>query len=917
MISKLDTINPVLAYWGKARPDHDSASAAWHPLAYHNLDVAAVLHVLLQRDARLASRFDGLGLPFLLALHDIGKFSRAFQAKRPDLFQAAFGKAPVLSAGTLRHDVLGPGIMERLSDVWKPARPIRPLLQAVLWHHGMPRTPPSVDLIDRGMSIDDLEAARVYLQAIVDAFEPPAPRDARERSAIKIASWDVAGFATLCDWIGSNETWFPYHPPTLSPKAYWDDVAVPRAEQAVDVAGILPSAVSAPAGVAVFLPPAARPTPLQALAETIALADGPQLFVVEDLTGAGKTEAAFTLAHRLMAAGLGSGLFVAMPTMATAEALYERTATLYRALYEEAANASLILSHGRRGLNRDFIASIVDPDQRARDDTYGQTSETTARADCARWLADDRRRAFLADVGVGTIDQALLGVLPSKFQSLRLHGLAGRVLILDEVHAYDAYVQEELFALLRFHAALGGNAILLSATLPTPMRRRLLTAFADGLGIAVPEAEPSAGYPLMTHFSAAGSVEHRVDAVSRLRRTVRTHRHDDVEAACTSILAHARAGRAVCWIRNSVDDAIEAHQRLAAELDHPPLLFHARFTAGDRLAIEAELRETFGPGGTEADRAGRVVIATQVAEQSLDVDFDAMVSDAAPIDLLLQRAGRLRRHHRPARPLDLDDQGPVLEVLGPEPVDDADRDWLTRLLPRAAAVYRDHGRIWLTLRLLAQGQLTQGHGFRAPEDLRHLIDAVYADDAAEAVPLGLHDRMLRAEGDSRAEGGIGRANVLDLSKGYVPGGGRWEDDAMIPTRLGEPQSLLRLAVRDGGRLVPWAARADAAEPESERWRAWRMSEVQVRQSLITAEVASVDAVAAQTLAAQARSDWAARDDAVLLIVLDPEGGASAGAEGAGRAEDTRVWRGRALDGKRREVVVTYTPASGLWVERLD
>lgn len=906
MAKKPNVELPFLTYWGKARPGIEDEAAAWHPLAYHNLDVAAVSHVLIQRDARLARRFYGLGLPFLMALHDIGKFSQAFQAKRPDLFEAAFGMPPTLSSKAVRHDVLGPAFLRNLSDIWAPAGAMRSIVHAVLWHHGMPRAQPPANTVRDAISATDWKAARSYVQAIIELFEPPNPTADRTRPASRIASWDVAGFATLCDWIGSNDAWFPYHAPSLHLNAYWDGVAVPRAEQAVAETGILPSQVVAPKGAKVFLPKQATPSPLQALAQEVMLAEGPQLFVIEDLTGSGKTEAAFTLAHRLMAAGQGEGLFVAMPTMATADALYERAAGLYRALYDSEAGASLILSHGRRGLNRDFMASLAEAGASALDDRYGEAWEVTARAECARWLADDRRRAFLADVGVGTIDQALLGVLPSKFQALRLHGLARRVLILDEVHAYDAYVQQELFALLRFQAALGGSAILLSATLPGSMRRHLLAAFAEGLGTPAPGIDATAGYPLMTQAWAAGVTEHPVAAVPRLSRAVTVRRHDDAEAADASVLAHARAGRAVCWIRNSVDDAIEAHRRLASDLDRPPLLFHARFTAGDRLAIEAELRRVFGPRGTSAERAGRVVVATQVAEQSLDVDFDVMVSDAAPIDLLIQRAGRLRRHDRKDRPLEVDDGGPVLEVLGPAPVDDADRDWLTRLLPRAAPVYRDHGRIWLTLRALDE----QG-GFHAPEDLRALIDGVYADDAVERVPPGLRDRVLRAEGDGRAEGGIAQANILDLAEGYIVGENKWDDDALIPTRLGEPQSVLRLAVREAGRVVPWAARTGAPEPERDRWRAWRMSEVQVRQTLVAKEVADADVAVVQ-----ARQEWSARDDAVLLIVLTPDPSAQSSPSDTG-ASDTGDWRARALDARDREVAVAYSPASGLSVERLD
>ena len=174
------------------------------------------------------------------------------------------------------------------------------------------------------------------------------------------------------------------------------------------------------------------------------------------------------LAHRLMAAGKADGLFFALPTQATANAMYERLEKAYGALFESEAKPSLILAHGARDLSAKFTASILDGFS-AFGEIYGDTaddSDMTASAHCGAWIADDRRLAFLADVGAGTIDQVLLAVLPSRHQSLRLAGLMRRVLILDEIHAYDAYMQKEIETLLTFHRALRGSAILLSATLP-------------------------------------------------------------------------------------------------------------------------------------------------------------------------------------------------------------------------------------------------------------------------------------------------------------------------------------------------------------------------------------------------------------------------------------------------------------------
>ena len=162
----------------------------------------------------------------------------------------------------------------------------------------------------------------------------------------------------------------------------------------------------------------------------------------------------------------------------------------------------------------------------------------------------------------------------------------------------------------------------------------------------------------------------------------------------------------------------------ASRLDRRPLLFHARFALADRLAIEREVTGSFGKHSSPDERRGQILVATQVVEQSLDLDFDVIVSDLAPIDLLMQRAGRLWRHAREER------RGcPELVVVGPEAEQDADEDWFKRTFPRASHVYQDHARIWLTADVLLRRGCIE-----TPGDARDLIEAVYGDGADERVP---------------------------------------------------------------------------------------------------------------------------------------------------------------------------------------
>ncbi len=263
-------------------------------------------------------------------------------------------------------------------------------------------------------------------------------------------------------------------------ESYWL-VAQNNAKHAVSEAGVLPSPVARIVGYKDLIGPDATPTPMQKWAQEAQLLNGPALILIEDETGSGKTETALMLAHRLMVAGSAYGLYVALPTMATANAMFDRLAAAYRRLFKEDTNPSIALAHGARDMHAGFRAAMAWNRQKENPysgSTSRDASDLTASAACTEWIADDRCRTFLADAGVGTIDQTLLAVLPNRHQSLRLLGLVQRVLILDEVHAYDAYMNRELERLLEFQAGLGGSAILLSATLPQSTKLRLTCAEA-------------------------------------------------------------------------------------------------------------------------------------------------------------------------------------------------------------------------------------------------------------------------------------------------------------------------------------------------------------------------------------------------------------------------------------------------------
>jgi CRISPR-associated endonuclease/helicase Cas3 len=717
----------------------------------------------------------------------------------------------------------------------------------------------------------------------------------RSASALTVLGVGVAGLFVLADWIGSAEIWFPYAAPLEGDETferYWR-LAQRAAVRAVDDAGVSPADVEGFAGMSKLFPDIRTPSPMQGFAEGVPLPDGPSLIVIEDVTGSGKTEAALTLAHRLMALSRANGLYVALPTEATANAMYARLGSSFRRLFKKEATPSLVLAHGRRALHEGFQASVVDAASRAQarnGPRGGDGDERPSSAECADWIADDRRKAFLADIGAGTIDQALLAILPVKHQSLRLWGLADKVLIVDEAHAYDAYMTRELETLLEFHAALGGSAVILSATLPKVTRRRLVAAFRKGTS-AGRDADPVlnvTNYPLVTSVGPTSLDEVPQPIRDGLARFVTATRVDELDSALARVVSAAKAGARVAFVRNSVDEAMAACDWLRdAEVE--PLLFHARFTMIDRQRIEAEVMRRFGRKRDPGSPQGHVLVATQVIEQSLDLDFDLMVTDLAPIDLIIQRAGRLWRHARNERPVG----GPELIVLSGEPVEAPDKDWASHVLGRGAYVYPDHALLSRSARALFRAG-----GIATPEGVRALVEAVYDEANCEDAPPALLPGELRAQGRTSAASSIAQTNVLLLRPqggraqvGYRADAGSWDADVRTPTRLSSDSMRVRLGKLIGGGVRPWAE----ADPP---WRAWALSEVALRVGRIAAEDVSDPLIAAAIEGAKLR--WPVAERAVPLIALREENG---------------LWTAWCRNSSGEAVHVRYSPTIGLFFDR--
>lgn len=862
----------ISAYWGKAR-HLPVARSDWHSIAYHGLDVAAAgeAYLTLRPDV-LALLSRRVGLPeevaqnwllFGFAIHDLGKYADCFQVKWPQLRCSPWQPGPDPGHGSvgtalwsLQCDLDSVqeegGFGHLFAPVPSHRTRFRPWIDAIFGHHGRPVGSPSIPL-KQIITPTAAADARDFVEECARLFplaSPTTTTGIRDEN-FKATSWLIAGIAMIADWIGSNQEWFPYEPPKHCLDSYWS-MAQGRAQEAIEKAGLSRPAVQPGFSLRdALVSPEGDDDPVPSDLQKWAVDDfnpvGQSLVVIEDLTGAGKTEAALIAAHRLMKAGAAGGLYWALPTMATANGLYVRLARSYDRLYAD-PQASLVLAHGKRDFNAAFKRSVLPAGRREKPHGRSRTSEDeSSSSQCAAWIADDRRKTFLADVGVGTIDQALLAVLPAKHQALRLAALSQRVLVIDEIHSYDPYVAKLIAALLEFHASLGGSAVLLSATMTKKLRAELVSAFAKGAKWTKQVVEKD-DFPLVTVVTGA----ERPDEIKRAsgrgtRRDLAVQRLATEDDAIAALVAAYERGKASVWIRNTVYDAIAATKLLRTKLGSEAVdLFHARFALGDRIDIEKRTIERFGKG-SKVEQRKLVLVASQVVEQSLDLDFDVMISDLAPIDLLIQRAGRLHRHERSQRP----DPIPILCVLAPDPVATASSKWFADMFPKGQYVYRNHGQLWLTMKHLrdAGGLNLKSASPRVP------IEWVFSG----VPPDGLLPVSGRAEGEAAAQRGLAQMNSLKVRDGYAGSTGSWQSDQITPTRLGSPQRTLRLARWDGATLAPWYPTSDG-DPEL----SWRLSEVQVLAARVS-DVVIDPALAAKVAAVKA--GWPDMFDPPLLVPL--------------------------------------------------
>lgn len=822
------------ALWGKSGVDAAGTVEAWLPLHQHMEDTAAVAGRLwdewlppLTRRV-LAEPFGGDDavarglLAFLAGVHDVGKATPAFQVQVPRLADSVRASGlpidrEIPNRSELPHARAGQVILQRwLSGQGWEVVPARSLGCVVGGHHGVPS---SLTELGAARYRHELLGDRAWvavqdelLDHVVAGFDLAESverwRDCRIPATAQML---LSGLVVMADWIASNPDLF-----SLADLERWPlgDGRLDRAWARLDLPRPWTALTTSEGADSLLrtrfaLPDDAVARPVQVAAlEAARRMDVPGLMVVEAPMGDGKTEAALIAAEILAARFGAAGVFVALPTQATADAMFARVLRWLRAVpaaesgddaVDADARRTVHLAHGKAHLDPVFRALRTPGDRGASGIDHDDARPAWDRergAPYVNWWFSSPKRGVLADFVVGTIDQALFTSLQARHVVLRHLAFARKVVVLDEIHAFDAYSNRFLLRALEWFGAYGIPVVALSATLPEELRARLVEAYRTGraaasrpdeqvparrlsraerrlvrdrelsdvgtrsAGVLPDEVVDGADATSYVGYDV-GSVRHRRGVVSAGRGaavTLEVLPDDDLPTLVTRVAKALGLARApgdgwagspqgcVLVLLNTVRRARDAAAALRVVLgDDIVRLHHSRFMAADRQRNDDQLRRELGPPGRDGSGgerpAVRVVVATQVAEQSLDIDVDLLITDLAPMDLLLQRMGRLHRHSRPPshRPERL--RQPRCVVTGVR--------WAGDELPEPTQGTRIYGMAPLLRSAALVHEVLDDDGVvRLPDDIGPLVQRAY--DADRPGPVAWREAIAVADAAEHA-----------------------------------------------------------------------------------------------------------------------------------------------------------------------
>ena len=679
------------------------------------------------------------------ACHDIGKMTPAFQEK---LYQAIRRLEDLPWSSHIEEDSRGHALSSAVILEKYFRRPHPEVIRIIGGHHGKFNTAGFGDTTEKTeLGGPEWQSMReVFLDRLSrDLQLPDCGLDSITEEQLPL----ILGSVILADWLSSSLELSPGSPPP-------EDVLL---KHTIETAGLVPHEIRAGLDFRDLF--GFSPNQMQTGCLQQIVPGG--IYVIESGMGSGKTEAALALAYELLRRKQADGLYFALPTQLTSEKIFARL-NLFLEKTVSGRDVQAILIHGDSWLDWD----LPDPDGDGTTDHAGS------------WF-QSKKRALLASFGAGTADQALMSVVRVRHNALRAFALAGKVIIIDEIHSYDAYTGSLLAKLIASLRNWGCTVILLSATLTAEACRKFAQLKEPPKDDCYPRILLNDHGKISILPVPAGELKHVT-----LRMT------DSDDAVLKEAIARASSGEQVLWIENTVRQAQEIFRRLSVSAPKLEIgLIHSRFPVCVRSVKEDRWTELLGKNGAaERIKRGRILVATQVLEQSVDVDADLLVTRIAPADFIFQRIGRLWRHPclDPARPRSAVRQA---VVLAPDSLADPEK------LKREKKSFRPYDAYWIRRTWEA---LHERGSLALPSDIRPVLEQIYQDrDEQDSSLNSLKNEMTAGNEKLQLCADIATAELREQE----------DDDEWAPTRISEEQQVQLLLIRKGNLGEKWNRRIHA------------------------------------------------------------------------------------------------------------
>jgi len=655
-------------FWAKLKQDDQKNVIAFHPLPAHSADVAAVTESLLrhtilnQRIAsligwQLLSETHISRISAMAAIHDAGKVNHGFQNRMYKKKQPRAGHVSpmieVLAADeNYQEKILIPLGIQKMMQWFSGQDAVAPFLRAVWGHHGRP-TPIQNKFKTSLWKCDENRNPIDGLKELGNAVEQWFPKAFSDKAqpfpSDPILQHTFNGLLTLSDWLGSDTRFFKF--------AEYDESYIEQARananRAVESLFLKPDKARSQLGnhtigfshICDF-----QPYNIQQQCLDLPLHQNGSLTILESDTGSGKTEAAIARFTRLYQEGMVDGMYFAVPTRSAATQLYDRVVEATKRAFPEDDARPPVVQAVSGYIKVDAVEGVPLP---KFDVKWPEEKSEMLRE--RSWAAEHPKRYLAGAIVVGTIDQVLLSTLQVNHAHMRATALLRHFLVVDEVHSSDAYMTKLLDRVLDYHLKAGGHGLLMSATLGTATRLHLTTR--NNQKLPTPDKAKEIDYPLLTHVDAARKNPETCHAASSGKqknvKTVIKNIADSPGDIATFAADQAKKGASILIIRNLVKDCIKTQKALEEllgtdsdllfQINAIPAPHHSRFAPEDRKKLDQEIEHYFGKN---SESRSVIAVATQTVEQSLDIDADLLITDLCPIDVLLQRIGRLHRHDR-------------------------------------------------------------------------------------------------------------------------------------------------------------------------------------------------------------------------------------------------------------------------------